>query len=70
MVGRTFAYYLARNFTKSILMVFGLLFAIIYLSDFVELLRRSGDAKGTTTPGVAFLSLLRVPTITEQIFPF
>ena len=70
MVGRTFAFYLARNFTKSILMVFGLLFAIIYLSDFVELLRRSGDAKGTTTPGVAFLSLLRVPTITEQIFPF
>ena len=70
MVGRTFAYYLVRNFTKSILMVFGLLFAIIYLSDFVELLRRSGDAKGATTTGVAFLSLLRVPTITEQIFPF
>ena len=70
MVGRTFATYLSRNFTKSILMVFGLLFAIIYLSDFVELLRRSGDAKGATTAGVAFLSLLRVPTITEQIFPF
>ncbi len=70
MVGRTFATYLCRNFTKSILMVFGLLFAIIYLSDFVELLRRSGDAKGATTAGVAFLSLLRVPTITEQIFPF
>lgn len=70
MVGRTFASYLSRSFTKSILMVFGLLFAIIYLSDFVELLRRSGDAKGATTAGVAFLSLLRVPTITEQIFPF
>ncbi len=70
MVGRTFAYYLSRNFARSILMVFGLLFAIIYLSDFVELLRRSGDAKGATTAGVAFLSLLRVPTITEQIFPF
>ena len=70
MVGRTFTAYLSRNFAKSILMVFGLLFAIIYLSDFVELLRRSGDAKGATTAGVAFLSLLRVPTITEQIFPF
>ena len=70
MVGRTFATYLSRSFAKSILMVFGLLFAIIYLSDFVELLRRSGDAKGATTAGVAFLSLLRVPTITEQIFPF
>jgi lipopolysaccharide export system permease protein len=70
VVGRTFASYLSRNFAKSILMVFGLLFAIIYLSDFVELLRRSGDAKGATTAGVAFLSLLRVPTITEQIFPF
>ena len=70
VVGRTFAFYLSRTFAKSILMVFGLLFAIIYLSDFVELLRRSGDAKGATTAGVAFLSLLRVPTITEQIFPF
>ncbi len=70
MVGRTFAFYLSRNFTKSILMVFGLLFAIIYLSDFVELLRRSGDIKGATTYAVAFLSLLRVPSITEQVFPF
>ncbi len=70
MVGRTFAFYLSRNFTKSILMVFGLLFAIIYLSDFVELLRRSGDVKGATTPAMAFLSLLRVPSITEQVFPF
>lgn len=70
MVGRTFASYLSRNFAKSILMVFGLLFTIIYLSDFVELLRRSGDAKGATTAAVAFLSLLRVPSITEQIFPF
>ncbi len=70
MVGRTFALYLSRNFAKSILMVFGLLFAIIYLSDFVELLRRSGDIKGATTYGVAFLSLLRVPSITEQVFPF
>ncbi len=70
MVGRTFAFYLSRNFAKSILMVFGLLFAIIYLSDFVELLRRSGDIKGATTYGVAFLSLLRVPSITEQVFPF
>ena len=70
MVGRTFAFYLSRNFTKSILMVFGLLFAIIYLSDFVELLRRSGDIKGATTSAMAFLSLLRVPSITEQVFPF
>ena len=49
VVGRTFARYLSRNFARSILVVFGLLFAIIYLIDFVELLRRAGDAKGATT---------------------
>ena len=70
MIGLTFAGYLSRNFAKAILMVFGLLFAIIYLSDFVELMRRSGDAKGASTYTMAFLSLLRVPSITEQIFPF
>ena len=70
MIGLTFARYLSGNFARAILMVFGLLFAIIYLSDFVELMRRSGDAKGGTTYMMAFLSLLRVPSITEQIFPF
>lgn len=70
MVGFTLVRYLSISFTKTILGVFGTMFCLIYLIDFVELLRRAGDAQGATVATVAWLSLMRVPTIAEQIFPF
>ena len=70
MLGFTLARYLSVNFTKTILLVFATMFGLIYLIDFVELFRRAGDAPGVTTATVAWLSLMRVPTIAEQIFPF
>ena len=70
MVGYTLARYLAMNFTRTILSVFATMFGLIYLIDFVELLRRAGDAQGATTSAIAWVSLMRVPPIAEQILPF
>ena len=70
MIGRTFAMYLTRRFLRTIGLVFGAMFALIYLLDFVELLRRASDAQGSSTAFIAFLSLLRVPAVCEQVLPF
>ena len=70
MVGFTLARYLSARFLGTVMGVFGTMFALIYLIDFVELFRRSGDVKGATAYLVAFLSLLRVPSIAEQLLPF
>ena len=70
MIGRTFGLYLSRRFLRSIGLVFGVMFTLIYLIDFVELLRRASDAQGSTTAFIAFLTLLRVPAVTEQVLPF
>ncbi|MDB5641018.1 MAG: Permease YjgP/YjgQ family protein [Hyphomicrobiales bacterium] len=70
MIGRTLGLYLAGRFTRSILAVFATIFVLIYLIDFVEMLRKAGDAKSISTIGIAGLTLLRVPTVTEQVLPF
>jgi lipopolysaccharide export system permease protein len=62
--------YIAGRFTRTVLSVFALFFAIIYAVDFVELLRRSGDTVGATATLMAYLSFLRVPTVVEQALPF
>ena len=70
MLGLTLARYLSTRFLLTVLGVFGTMFLLIYLIDFVELFRRSSDAKGATAGLVAFLSLLRVPAVAEQMLPF
>lgn len=70
MVGFTLARYLTSRFLMNVGGVFGSLFLLIYLLDVVELLRRSGDANGATARLMAFLSLLRVPSVAEQMLPF
>ncbi len=70
MIGRTLGLYLAARFTRSILAVFAIIFVLIYLIDFVEMLRRAGDIANVTTLGIAALTFLRVPSVTEQILPF
>lgn len=70
MFGKTLARYIARRFARTILSVFALFFVIIYALDFVELLRRSGDTVGATAAMMAYLSLMRVPTVVEQALPF
>jgi lipopolysaccharide export system permease protein len=70
MIGRTLGFYLAGRFMRSILAVFATIFVLIYLIDFVEMLRKAGDIKSISTAGIAALTFLRVPTVTEQVLPF
>ena len=70
MIGKTLAVYMSRRFLANVCGVFGTLFLLIYLIDVVELLRRSGETKGATAGLLAFLSLLRVPAVAEQMLPF
>ncbi|WP_131193958.1 LPS export ABC transporter permease LptG [Lichenihabitans psoromatis] len=70
MIGPTLTRYFSVTFARTVLSVFGLMFLLIYLLDFVEMLRRASDAKGSSTLLVAFLSLLRVPAVSEQVMPF
>ena len=70
MIGRTIGLYLSGRFIRTIAMVFLTMFTLIYLIDFVEMLRRASDIQGTSTAFIAFLTLLRVPSVSEQVLPF
>ena len=48
MLGLTFAQYISMRFLRMILGVFATVFALIYTIDFIELMRRAGDAPGAT----------------------
>jgi lipopolysaccharide export system permease protein len=50
--------------------VFLTVFALVYTLDFVELMRRAGDAEGATPGLMARLALFRTPAVAEQVLPF
>ena len=58
------------RFVRTVLGVFLTVFALVYTLDFVELLRRAGDAEGATTGLMAQLSLYRTPAVAEGVLPF
>jgi lipopolysaccharide export system permease protein len=70
IIGPTLGRYLAVQFARTILAVFATVFALVFLLDFIELMRRAGDAEGATPAFMARLSLFRTPAVAEQVFPF
>ncbi len=70
MIGPTFSRYLAVTFLKGLGLTFGAIFVLIYMIDFVEMLRRAGAMPGSSVGLIAWLCLLRTPKISEQILPF
>ena len=70
MIGRTLGFYFARRFAGAILIVLATIFGLIYTLDFVELMRRAGDAVGASTGTMAKLAFYRTPATAEQIIPF
>ena len=70
MIGFTLGRYLSSRFFRMIVAVFATIFSLVYVIDFVELLRRTGNVVGVTTASVAYLSLLRTPAVSEQVLPF
>lgn len=70
VIGGTLGLYFARRFIAATLLVFATVFVLIYMLDFVELMRRAGDAAGTSTGTMAKLALFRTPSTAERIIPF
>lgn len=70
MLGVTLGRYLSTRFFNMIFAVFATIFSLVFVIDFVELLRRTGTIPGITASYVAFLSLLRTPSVSEQVLPF
>jgi lipopolysaccharide export system permease protein len=66
----TLSRYFAMRFARAIAGVFLTAFALVFMLDFIELVRRAGDAPGASTALLAMLSLYRTPSVAEQILPF
>ena len=70
LIGPTLGRYFAARFARTVLGVFVTVFALVYTLDFVELLRRAGEAEGASTGLMALLSLYRTPAVAEGVLPF
>ncbi|MCX7325356.1 MAG: LptF/LptG family permease [Hyphomicrobiales bacterium] len=70
MIGRTLGLYIAARFVKLIAGVFFTIYMLIFTLDFVELMRRAGDAEGASAGLMATLAFYRAPSIAEQVLPF
>jgi lipopolysaccharide export system permease protein len=70
IIGLTLGRYLSARFVKTVLAVFLTIVSLVYLVDFVEMLRRAGNIPEASTGMIAGLSLLRIPAVAEQILPF
>jgi lipopolysaccharide export system permease protein len=62
--------YFAFKFLGAALAVFGGVFVLVVLLDYIELMRRSADIPNVSALLVAKTSLYRVPQVTERIMPF
>jgi lipopolysaccharide export system permease protein len=70
MIGLTLSTYLARRFAKSVLGVLAVIFALVFILDFVETMRRVGEIESVGAATIATISLFRTPSIVEQTLPF
>lgn len=66
----TLGRYVSAHFARTTLLVFATIFALVYVIDFVELMRRSGDIQGASAGLMARLALFRTPAFAEQVLPF
>jgi len=62
--------YFAARFARTVLGVFGGMFALIFTVDLVETLRRSGESPEATAATMTSLAFLHTPIVAEQVLPF
>lgn len=70
LIGWTLGSYIGMRFLRAVTGVFFTVFGLIYVLDFVELMRNSGDLVDVTSTQIAILALFRTPSIAEQVLPF
>jgi len=66
----TLSLYVGRHFLLAFLGIFLGLLALVFLIDLVETLRRSSSIADVTFPLALEMSLMRIPHIGRQMFPF
>ncbi len=69
MILSTLGRYFARKIFGMILVVFGLCLILVFLIDFVEMMREAAKADVPTTY-VALLTIMRLPAFAELTVPF
>ncbi len=62
--------YFFKRFSGSILAVFGLVSALVFVLDLIELTRIANDASTNALITAAELALMRTPSVSEQVLPF
>jgi len=70
VIGLTLGRYFGVRFLSAVLLVFGGIFALVALVDYIETMRRANDIPHVSAILVAKTSFYRVPQITERILPF
>ncbi len=68
--GWTLPIYIGRRFLTAIIATFVMCSALIFLIDFVELLRQAGKYGSVSVPLLLWLTLLRLPAYTEFLLAF
>ena len=66
----TLSLYISRRFTVTVIGVFFGVALLIFLVDFVELLRRSASQEDIGISTLIFVSAIKMPSMIEQMFPF
>jgi lipopolysaccharide export system permease protein len=69
-IGMTFGLYVARTTAVSLLAVFAATLILIFVIDFVELLRQASDVPDVSVLPLMVLSLERTPSVAERALPF
>jgi lipopolysaccharide export system permease protein len=70
MIPFTLARYFAWRFLGATIAVFGGVFVLVVLIDYIELTRRASDIPNASPWILAQTSLFRVPQVTERMLPF
>ncbi len=69
-MGRSLRRYIAKRFVVSILSAFAVCMLLIFMIDFIELLRQARRTQQMTTGQLALITLLRLPFFSEILLPF
>ena len=70
MIGSTLGLYFGRRLLTSILVIFAVAFAIVFLFDFLDLFRSTVDRPTFRLAVVLQTSFFRIPAFSEQVLPF
>lgn len=66
----TLSIYLGKQFLRNVGIIFAALVSIIFLVDFIELLRKSADKENVTIFLMLQMTLMRLPTLSQKLLPF